>query len=140
MGNLSFHNLTVGDEITSLTKTPTNVQLFRFSAITWNAHRIHYDKDFAKFEGYPDILVQAHLHGSFLSEMIVDWLEDKGVLKEIEWQNRKYAIVGETLTCKARVKEKYLNDDQQFAILELLEQSAQGNSIAIGKATVQLFY
>jgi hydroxyacyl-ACP dehydratase HTD2-like protein with hotdog domain len=138
MSNLSFQNLRVGDEIPSLIKTTTHVQLFRFSAITWNAHRIHYDKDYALTEGYPDILVQAHLHGSFFSQMVVDWLGDEGILKEIEWQNRKYATVAETLNFTARVKEKYMNDKEQIAELELLEQSAQGDTIAIGKATIQL--
>ena len=29
------------------------VLLFRFSALTYNAHRIHYDREFARGEGYP---------------------------------------------------------------------------------------
>ena len=29
------------------------VLLFRFSALTYNAHRIHYDRDYARAEGYP---------------------------------------------------------------------------------------
>ena len=36
------------------------VLLFRFSALTYNAHRIHYDRDYARAEGYPDLVVQAH--------------------------------------------------------------------------------
>ncbi|MGA3216281.1 MAG: acyl-CoA dehydrogenase [Acidimicrobiales bacterium] len=33
------------------------VMLFRFSAATWNSHRIHYDRPFAIEEGYPGLLV-----------------------------------------------------------------------------------
>ena len=34
------------------------VFLFRFSALTYNAHRIHYDRDYARdIEGYPGLLV-----------------------------------------------------------------------------------
>ena len=34
--------------------TPDEIDLFRFSAVTWNAHRIHYDADYARdVEGYP---------------------------------------------------------------------------------------
>jgi 3-methylfumaryl-CoA hydratase len=44
------------------TWTPTEVELFRFSAATFNAHRIHYDRDYAQCEeGYPDLVV----HGPF---------------------------------------------------------------------------
>ena len=45
--------------------------LFRYCAITFNAHRIHYDKDWAqKVEGYPGLLVNAGLSGLFLLEAV----------------------------------------------------------------------
>ena len=62
-----------GDELPRLTKRPTALNLFRFSAVTWNAHRIHYEPEYARSEGHPDILVQAHLHGSYLSQLVMDW-------------------------------------------------------------------
>lgn len=40
---------------------PTEVALFRFSALTYNAHRIHYDRPYAEAEGYPGLLVHAPL-------------------------------------------------------------------------------
>ncbi len=41
---------------------PTTVDLFRFSAVTFNSHRIHYDLPYARDEeGYPDLVV----HGPF---------------------------------------------------------------------------
>lgn len=42
--------------------TPTRVTLFQFSALTYNAHRIHYDYPYAtEREGYADLLVHAPL-------------------------------------------------------------------------------
>lgn len=41
------------------TWTPERVNLFRFSAATFNSHRIHYDEPYARgAEGYPTLLVQ----------------------------------------------------------------------------------
>jgi 3-methylfumaryl-CoA hydratase len=41
---------------------PGPVDLVRFSAVTFNAHRIHYDQQYARLvEGYPDLVV----HGPF---------------------------------------------------------------------------
>lgn len=38
---------------------PDETQLFRFSALTFNAHRIHYDRAYATdVEGYPGLVVQ----------------------------------------------------------------------------------
>ncbi len=43
--------------------------LFRFSALTYNAHRIHYDKDFVKEEGYADLLVHGPLQALMTGEL-----------------------------------------------------------------------
>jgi 3-methylfumaryl-CoA hydratase len=49
---------------------PEPVLLFRFSAVTNNAHRIHYDQPYAiGVEGYPDLVVQAPLTAVLLAEM-----------------------------------------------------------------------
>jgi 3-methylfumaryl-CoA hydratase len=37
------------------------VLLFRFSALTYNAHRIHYDAQYTAREGYPDLVVHGPL-------------------------------------------------------------------------------
>ena len=46
------------------------VVLFRFSAVTANAHRIHYDHPYAtKVEGYPDLVVHGPLTAVLLAEL-----------------------------------------------------------------------
>jgi len=48
----------------------TSTLLFRFSALTYNAHRIHYDLEFARdVEGYPDLVVQGPLQAVLLAEL-----------------------------------------------------------------------
>jgi 3-methylfumaryl-CoA hydratase len=43
--------------------------LFRFSALTYNAHRIHYDRDYARqAEGYPGLLVHGPLQALAMAE------------------------------------------------------------------------
>ncbi|KVQ63044.1 MaoC family dehydratase N-terminal domain-containing protein [Burkholderia territorii] len=49
--------------------TPTEVMLFRYSALTFNGHRIHYDKAYAtREEGYSDLVV----HGPLIATLLVD--------------------------------------------------------------------
>ncbi len=46
------------------------VLLFRFSALTFNSHRIHYDADYARNEeGYPDLVVHGPLTALLLCEL-----------------------------------------------------------------------
>lgn len=45
------------------------VLLFRYSALTYNAHRIHYDRDYARAEGYPGLLVHGPLQALLMAEL-----------------------------------------------------------------------
>ncbi|HEY4999129.1 MAG TPA: hypothetical protein VII36_08295, partial [Usitatibacter sp.] len=48
---------------------PDPVLLFRYSAVTFNSHRIHYDQPYAtKVEGYPGLVV----HGPLTATLLVD--------------------------------------------------------------------
>ncbi len=48
---------------------PDAVALFRFSALTFNAHRIHYDRDYATgVEGYRGLVVQ----GPFIATLLME--------------------------------------------------------------------
>jgi len=53
--------------------TPDAVLLFRFSALTFNSHRIHYDRAWAMdVEGYPGLVV----HGPLTTTLLVDFARD----------------------------------------------------------------
>jgi len=50
---------------------PDTRLLFRFSALTFNAHRIHYDRAYAgEVEGYPGLVVHGQLTAVLLSELV----------------------------------------------------------------------
>lgn len=55
--------------------TPGPTLLFRYSALTFNAHRIHYDREYATgVEGYPGLVV----HGPLIATLLVDLLHRQG--------------------------------------------------------------
>jgi 3-methylfumaryl-CoA hydratase len=43
--------------------------LFRFSALTYNAHRIHYDRTYVREEGYDDLVVHGPLQALMMAEL-----------------------------------------------------------------------
>jgi 3-methylfumaryl-CoA hydratase len=50
---------------------PDDVLLFRYSALTFNGHRIHYDRRYAtEVEGYPGLVV----HGPLIATLLLDLL------------------------------------------------------------------
>lgn len=55
------------------TIAPDPILLFRFSALTFNSHRIHYDHPWAtEVEGYPGLVV----HGPLTSTLLLDFARD----------------------------------------------------------------
>lgn len=51
--------------------TPDDVLLFRYSALTFNGHRIHYDRRYVtEVEGYPGLIV----HGPLIATLLLDLL------------------------------------------------------------------
>jgi 3-methylfumaryl-CoA hydratase len=50
---------------------PDPIMLFRYSALTFNAHRIHYDRRYAvEVEGYPGLVVHGPLIATLLLELL----------------------------------------------------------------------
>ena len=57
------------DEDFGRTVVPDPVLLFRYSALTFNGHRIHYDRSYVTaVEGYPGLIV----HGPLIATLLVD--------------------------------------------------------------------
>jgi 3-methylfumaryl-CoA hydratase len=53
------------------TIVPDDVLLFRYSALTFNGHRIHYDRQYVtQVEGYPGLIV----HGPLIATLLMDLL------------------------------------------------------------------
>jgi hydroxyacyl-ACP dehydratase HTD2-like protein with hotdog domain len=135
----SFEELQVGSEISPVTKEVTRVQIFMFSAVTWNRHRIHYDNDFAQaHDKLPSVLAQRPLLGSFLAEMLFNWVGEKGKIRRIEWSNRGPAVPGDILTCRGRIVKKYVASSEHLVELEVWIENQKGESIVPGKAEIVL--
>ena len=61
------------DAAWSATVVPDDVLLFRYSALTFNGHRIHYDRRYVtEVEGYPGLIV----HGPLIATLLLDLLRN----------------------------------------------------------------
>ncbi len=127
---LYFEDVREGTELPPLVKHPAETSLFRFSAVTWNTHRIHYDRPYAASEGYPNVLVQGHLHGAYLTQMLLDWIGPGGTLRQFQWSNRRAAYPGDNLTCRGRVTRVYEENGLHLAQVEIWEENQAGELCA----------
>jgi hydroxyacyl-ACP dehydratase HTD2-like protein with hotdog domain len=94
-----YEDVHSGDVIPELSLSVDETQMFFFSAATYNGHRIHYDKDWARdTEGYDNVLVQGPLQAALLSRALTDWIGGAGRLVAFSVQNRAIAYPGQQLT------------------------------------------
>lgn len=133
-----YEDVHEGMELPPMTKVPTTTQLFLFSAVTRNAHRIHYDKEYALSEEHPDVLVHGPLQGAMLCSFITSWMGDDGFLKKFSYSNRGRAVPEETLTYKGRVVRKFEESGNHAVELEVWEENPRGEVLVPGKAVVYL--
>ena len=74
--------------------TPRSVNLFRFSAATFNVHRIHYDCDYALgVECYPALVVQ----GPFIASRLAELAGQSGTLASFEFRATAPAFVDQPI-------------------------------------------
>jgi hydroxyacyl-ACP dehydratase HTD2-like protein with hotdog domain len=133
-----FEDVAPADDVPPLTKTPSNIALFRFSAATWNAHRIHYDQDYARSEAQPDVVVQGYMFGAYLAQMLQDWAGDGARLLRLAYSNRRPAFAGETVTCRGRVTATREQAGEGLVDLEVWVENARGEVCAPATATLSL--
>ncbi len=85
--------------------TPDEVQLFRYSALTFNGHRIHYDRTYAReIEGYPDLVV----HGPLISTLLLDLVPRSlpgATVREYAYRAVRPTFLGNTFSVCGRVAE-----------------------------------
>ena len=76
---------------------PDPVLLFRYSALMFNSHRIHYDHPYAiDIEAYPAILVQGPLISTLLADLLRRKMPDAG-LRTFELKALRPSFVGRTM-------------------------------------------
>jgi hydroxyacyl-ACP dehydratase HTD2-like protein with hotdog domain len=133
-----YEDVQLGDALPPLTVIPDERRLFFFSAASYNGHRIHYDKDWARgVEGYDNVLVQGPLQAALLARAVTDWIGGRGRLLEYSVQNRAVAFAGERLTFGGSVTGKWLVDN--VGLVDLNIAGRRGDDVLMpGNATVAL--
>ena len=134
-----YEDVGVGDQIPTLNVTVDETQLFFFSAATYNGHRIHYDKEWARtVEGYDDVLVHGPLQAALLARAIGDWIGGRGRLVAFSVQNRAVAHPGQLLSFGGEVTAKRLSDDGTGLVDLEIAGRRDATVLVPGTATVEL--
>jgi hydroxyacyl-ACP dehydratase HTD2-like protein with hotdog domain len=86
--------------------TFTELDLFMFSASTWLTHRIHFDRDYARTEGFEDLVVHGPLQGAHFSDLLTELASKHGgVLADLTYRHHHPIMCGEPVTFEVVLPE-----------------------------------
>lgn len=100
----SCDGVAVGDVLPTLRVTVTEVSNFLFGVAFWTAHRVHYDKELARAEGFDAPLVSGALMSAYASRVLVQWAGHPHAVRRVTSRNLASAVVGDTLDITGRVE------------------------------------
>jgi 3-methylfumaryl-CoA hydratase len=99
---------------------PSPVLLFRYSALRFNSHRIHYDRRYAmEVEGAPGLIVQSSLLGQLLIELCREHAPQKRLTAIARINRQVVHDTGPILVCGAP------RTDGKSAVVWVLDQEGQ---------------
>lgn len=128
----------VDDALPPLHRTPTRLTLFLFGTAYWTSHRIHYDIEAAREEGYSDVLVTANLLSAYNIELLTRWTGDSHCVIELKERNVAPALAGDSLTISGAVVELGASNGRSTARCSLLITKGDGDAVVRGSALVFL--
>jgi len=130
-------DLAVGDTGPELVQTFDLKDFVRYAGASNGLDRIHYDRDFVRDAGYPDVFAHGMLTAGVVEHMITDWL---GLSRISRFETRFTAPLwaGDTLTVRGTVVDKRDRDGGVAVDVELDGVSQRGETVVEGEATALL--
>lgn len=100
------------------------VLLFRYSAVTYNGHRIHYDRDYClKEENYPGLVVHGPLQATFMLQLAAEL--GGGPPRRFRFRNRAPIFDGGAMSVKAK---------RDGGRIRVWTEDQEGNEACVGEA------
>lgn len=125
-----FEDVQEGQELPTLHKEISSVQMMMYGAATWDFMRIHYDSEYARSKGLPGPIVDGQMLGAFLAQMMVDWAGDPGALRSLSLRYRSFVRPGDKVVCKGKVTGKSEDGNDTLVECELVVERGEGEVVA----------
>lgn len=134
-----FEDVTEGQEIPSLKKDVSTVNILMYLASVWLMDRIHFDQPFAtKRRGLPGVVAPGNMGGDYYAQLLSEFAGEGGQVHSMSFQFRSFMLADDVLTVGGKIVKKYLSDGKGLVELELWITN-QGNVNCVpGKGLVAL--
>jgi acyl dehydratase len=127
-----------GAVLPDLRKPPiTKVQLVKYAGASGDYNLIHTDDETARTVGLDGVIAHGMLSMAFLGEYLC-WLAGPESVRRLSVRFVEMVRPGDTLTCRARVKEPTTGDAGRRLQLEVWTENQRAERVTVGDAEVQI--
>jgi acyl dehydratase len=134
-----LRDVKVGDELPEFQRITGLHNWNRFAGVNYEFVPIHMDDEAGREAGYPSAFGMGSLQWSYLHSLIHGWVGDRGTIVSIGCQFRNANTKGMTVTGKGKVTAVRDEGGRHLVDLDIWTEDQDGNKLAPGHATVELF-
>ena len=135
---LQFEDVVPGMEIPALVKHPSTRDLVKWAGGSGDFCELHYDQTFARNAGLPDVIVHGRLKAAYLTQMMTDWIGERGDVCKFSVRYRETDFPAQELTCRGTVTARYEQGNEHYVECEVWTENPQGQRTTTGSFTVRL--
>jgi acyl dehydratase len=133
-----FDSLNVGDALPAFQTEPiSRLALALYCGASGDHNPIHVDIDFARAAGQPDVFAHGMLSMAYLGRLLTHWVPQQA-LRQFGVRFVAITHVGDRITCRGSVVEKFLADGETRVRLAVSTVGADGQLKLSGDAVVAL--
>jgi acyl dehydratase len=136
----SFTDVSVGDELPSLTVTVSRADLVRYAGASLDFNPIHWNERLAVDVGLPDVIAHGMLTMALAGRLITDWVGDPAAIVSYGTKFTRPVVVpndgvGATVELTGKVREKR---DDGTVVIDLVAKFAGQTVLGRPTAVVRL--
>ncbi len=134
-----YEDVVEGQEIPSLEKHVTPVNILMYVASVWLMDRIHFDQPFAtRRRGLPGVVAPGNMGGDYYAQLLSELAGEAGQVRRMSFQFRNFMLADDVLTVGGKVVKKDVSDGKGLVELELWIKNQAGVNCVPGKGLVAL--
>jgi acyl dehydratase len=133
-----YEDVQEGTELPTLEKNPTTQQLVKYAGASGDYYQIHYDQEFARANGLPDVILHGALKNAFLGQLVTDWIGEHGTLRKLSVQYRGMDSPGTPIYAKGAVTGKHVEDGENLVECDIWLENHKDEKTTPGSAVVAL--
>ena len=113
------------------------MQLVKYAGASGDFNLIHTDDETARTVGLEGVIAHGMLSMAFLGEYLC-WLAGPESVRRLSVRFNEMVRPGDTLTCRARVKEQTTRDAGRRLHLEVWAENQRAERVTVGEAEVDI--